>query len=108
MNETTTPSTRSKPAPQTIDQLSVGDVVLLIRRGPGAPAQEIAKVERTTPTQVIVKGRRFRREESTRATALGSGNSFFRESIMIPKEGCSQVSGVLRPTMVLSARVQSF
>lgn len=77
----------AEPTPTpTIADLVVGDFVIF---SSGVPIEATlpARIEKTTATQVIVRGERFPREQESRVFSIGRGRSFGRPSIKIPERG---------------------
>jgi hypothetical protein len=65
---------------KTLQELSIGDKVILHQRD---CLDCVGTVERTTPTQIIVRGQKYRRSNGD---AVAS-DPFYHKEIRIPKDG---------------------
>lgn len=66
----------------TLEELKVGDTVILWGGGTYG-CRSIETVQRTTPTQIIVRGCRFRKSDGVEIC----GYSFHKSTIHIPEDG---------------------
>lgn len=64
---------------KTLNDVQAGDLLILIRR----MERQVVEVERTTQTQIIIKGAKYRKSDGF----FIGGNSFTYSFITIPQDG---------------------